>query len=152
MQRLDNPSSFYGWAAIVVGGLFLSLSIFLLANLPSAKEMKLFHGVVERSELKSGGKGSDIFLLSVDGEKFRYSGFWSKDVYKSIVGGSEVGLNYYRSLDGNNQLVSLRVGNTKVLSKFQSLSSIVVFASAGILISLLFIFTGLRDLRKLRNA
>ena len=152
MQRLDNYSSFFGWAAIIVGGLFLSLSIYLLADLPSTKEIRSVHGVVERSILQSGGKGSDIFLLSVGGEQFRYSGFWSKDVSRSVMSGSEVRLNYYRAFDGTNQLVSLSVGNINVLSKFNSLFRFAVFPGAGGLLSLFFIFVGFRDLRQLRYA
>ncbi|MCX2802460.1 hypothetical protein [Microbulbifer thermotolerans] len=61
MERLDNPSNFLGWASILVGGLFLSLSIYLLTDFPLSKEIESVHGIVEEAALKSRGKGSDTF-------------------------------------------------------------------------------------------
>ena len=152
MERLDNPSSFFGWAAILVGALFLSLSIYVLADLPSFKEIESAHGVVQRVLLRSGGKGSDTLLVSVGGEQFRYSGFWIEDVSRSLVKGSEVVFSYYQAFDGTNQLVSLNIGNVNVLSKFQTLSGSVVYPGVGGLLSLFFVFVGFRDLRQLRHA
>lgn len=89
--------------------------------------------------------------MPVGGEKFRYSGFWSKDIYTSIMRGSEVELSYYQAFDGTKRLASMRIGNIKVLSKFQSLSGAAVFPGVGGLLSLFFIFLGFRDLRQLRR-
>ena len=152
IERLDNPSTFIGWAAILVGGLFLSLSIFLLADFPLSEDIESTHGVVEKARLRPGGKGSHTLLVSVDGKQFRYSGFWSEDVSKSVVKGSEVEFSYYQAFDGSKNLVSLSVGKVNVLSNFQSLSGMVVFPSVGSLLSLFLIFVGFRDLRNLRHA
>ncbi|MCX2781079.1 hypothetical protein OQJ46_03485 [Microbulbifer thermotolerans] len=152
IERLDNPSTFIGWAAILVGGVFLLLSIFLLANFPLSEDIESTRGVVERVRLRPGGKGSDTLLVSVDGKQFCYSGFWSEDVSKAIVKGSEVAISYYQAFDGGNKLVSLSIGNVIVLSKFQSLSGRIVFPSVGGLLSLFLIFVGFRDLHHLRHA
>ncbi|WP_413665452.1 hypothetical protein ACG1BZ_09765 [Microbulbifer sp. CNSA002] len=152
IERLDNPSTFIGWAAILVGGLFLSLSIFLLADFPLSEDIESTHGIVESARLRPGGKGSDTVLVSIDGKQFRYAGFWSEDVSKSIVKGSEVAISYYQAFDSSNQLVSLNIGNVNVLSKFQSLSGRVVFPSAVGLLSLFLLFVGFRDLCRLRHA
>src|SRR5690606_32314111 len=100
IERLDTPNNFLGWTFVIVGSLILTVLILLLMNLPSANEISTVSGKLERIKLKKSGTGGNTLIVTLDGEKYLYSGFWSENVFHSVHADSEVSFSYYRAFDG----------------------------------------------------